>query len=73
MRDIDEADYNTLMDVHNKISGEGTVHETSPEVRTTLDAQGYIREFNKVVRAVNNIRSYGNPTPPRAIEEIPIW
>lgn len=72
MRDIDEADYNTLMDVHNKISGEGTVHEPSPEVRTTLDAQGYIREFNKVVRAVNNIRSYGNPTPPRAIEEIPI-
>ena len=72
MRDIDEADYNILMDVHNKISGEGTVHEPSPEVRTTLDAQGYIREFNKVVKAINNIRSYGNPTPPRAIEEITI-
>lgn len=72
IRDIDETDYNTLMDVHNKISGEGTVHEPSPEVRTTLDAQGYIREFNKVVRAINNIRSYGNPTPPRAIEEISI-
>lgn len=72
MRDIDEADYDILMDVHNKISGEGTVHEPSPEVRTTLDAQGYIIEFNKVVRAINNIRSYGNPTPPRAIEEIPI-
>jgi hypothetical protein len=72
MRDIDEADYDILMDVHNKISGEGTVHEPSPEVRTTLDAQGYIIEFNKVVRAINNIRSYGNPTPPKAIEEIPI-
>lgn len=72
MRDIDEADYNILMDVHNKISGEGTVHEPSPEVRTTLDAQGYIIEYNKAVRAINNIRSYGNPTPPKAIEEIPI-
>ena len=72
MRDIDEADYNILMDVHNKISGEGTVHEPSPEVRTTLDAQGYIIEFNKAIRAINNIRSYGNPTPPKAIEEIPI-
>lgn len=72
IRDIDEADYNTLMDVHNKISGEGSVHEPSHEVRTPLDAQGYIREFNKVVRAINNIRSYGNPTPPRAIEEISI-
>lgn len=72
MREIDEADYDILMNVHNKISGEGTVHEPSPEVRTTLDVQGYINEFNKVVRAVNNIRSYGNPSPPRAIEEIPI-
>lgn len=72
MRDIDQADYDILMDVHNKISGEGTVHEPSPEVRTTLDAQGYIIEFNKVVRAINNIRSYGNPTTPKAIEEIPI-
>ncbi len=72
MRDIDEADYDILMDVHNKISGEGTVHEPSPEVRTTLDTQEYIIEFNKVVKAINNIRSYGNATPPKAIEEIPI-
>lgn len=72
IRDIDMEDYNTLMDVHNKISGEGSVHEPSHEVRTTLDVQGYIIEFNKVVRAINNIRSYGNPTPPRAIEEITI-
>ncbi|MBA0882729.1 AAA family ATPase [Flavobacterium sp. BBQ-18] len=70
MREIDEADYNSLMEVHNKISGEGTVHEPSPEVRTTLDVQGYIKEFNKVVKAINNIRSYRNSTPPKAIEEI---
>lgn len=70
IRDIDETDYNTLMDVHNKISGEGTVHEPSSEVRTTLDARGYILEFNKVVRTINNIRAYGNPTPPKAIVEI---
>lgn len=72
IRDIDMEDYNTLMDVHNKISGEGSVHEPSHEVRTTLDVQGYIIEFNKVVRAINNIRSYGNPSPPKSIDEIPI-
>ena len=70
MREISETDYNALMDVHNKISAEGTIHESSPEVRTALDVRGYIAEFNKAVRAINNIRSFNNPTPPAPIAEI---
>ncbi|REE25874.1 hypothetical protein DFQ09_102465 [Winogradskyella pacifica] len=63
-------DYDILMDVHNKISGESTIHEPSPEVRTPLDVQGFILEFNKTVRAINNIRSFENPSPPRNVAEI---
>lgn len=70
MRDISEVDYNILMEVHNKISAEGTIHESSPEVRTALDVRGYIAEFNKAVRAINNIRSFNNPSAPAPIAEI---
>ncbi|TXN34991.1 AAA family ATPase [Flagellimonas hymeniacidonis] len=69
-RQLDINDYNTLMEVHNKVSGESTIHEPSEEVRTPLDVRGYIGEFNKSVRAINNIRSFDNPSPPNPIGEI---
>ncbi len=72
IKDIEDVDYDALMNVHNKMSGEATIHEPSPEVKTPLEIKDYIIEFNKVIGAINNIRSYGNPSPPRAIEEIPI-
>jgi hypothetical protein len=58
------------MDVHNKVSGEGTIHESSPEVRTTMNVRDYIIEFNKTVRIINKIRSFNNSSPPKPIEEI---
>jgi len=70
MRDISIADYDALMEVHNRVSGEGTIHESSPEVRTVLDVRGYIGEFNKAVRAINNMKSFNNPSPPAPILEI---
>lgn len=70
IRVISESDYNILMDVHNKISGEGGIHESSPEVRTALDVQGYITEFNKMVEGINNIRSVNNPSMTNRIEGI---
>jgi len=69
-RQVHLDDYDILMNVHNKISGESTIHEPSPEVRTPLDVQGYIVEFNKTVRAINNIIGFENPSPPAAVEEI---
>jgi energy-coupling factor transporter ATP-binding protein EcfA2 len=72
IRPVEESDYNDLMDIHNKVSGEGTIHESSPEVRTTLDARDYINLFNKTVRAINNIRNNNNPSPPNPIDEITI-
>ena len=69
-RQVHIDDYDILMDVHNKISGESTIHEPSPEVRTPLDVQGFIVEFNKTIRAINNIRSFENPSPPRDVAEI---
>ena len=69
-RQIHIDDYDILMDVHNKISGESTIHEPSPEVRTPLDVQGFIVEFNKTIRAINNIRRFENPSPPRDVAEI---
>ncbi|MCF6279719.1 MAG: hypothetical protein L3J14_05165 [Flavobacteriaceae bacterium] len=69
-RQVHIDDYDILMNVHNKISGESNIHEPSPEVRTPLDVQGYIVEFNKTVRAINSIRGFENPSPPRAVEEI---
>lgn len=71
-KDIEENDYDALMDVHNKMSGEATIHEPSPEVKTSLEVKDYIMQFNKVIRAINNIRSNGNPSSTKAIEEIPI-
>ncbi|GAC1310609.1 MAG: hypothetical protein NVSMB24_28170 [Mucilaginibacter sp.] len=70
MRDINVADYDALMEVHNKVSGEGTIHESSSEVRTALDVRGYIGEFNKTVRAINSMKSFNNPSPPAPILEI---
>ncbi|MGB0933709.1 MAG: AAA family ATPase [Lishizhenia sp.] len=70
IREISETDYNLLMDVHNKISGESGIHESSPEVRTALDVRGYIDEFNKMVRGINNMRSFNNPSMTNQIEEI---
>jgi hypothetical protein len=70
VKNICEEDYNSLMEVHNKISGEGEIHESSPEVRTPLDANGYIGEFNKTIRAINNIRSFENPNSIKLIDEI---
>lgn len=71
-KDIEEDDYNALMDVHNKMSGEATIHEPSPEVKTPLEIKDYIIQFNKVVRAINNIRSKDNPSSTKKIEEISI-
>ncbi len=70
IREISEADYDLLMDVHNKISGESGIHEASLEVRTALDVRGYINEFNKMVRGINNMRSFNNPSMANRIEEI---
>lgn len=61
-----------LMDVHNKMSGEATIHEPSPEVKTSLEVKDYIIQFNKVVRAINNIRSNGNSSSTKSIVEISI-
>ena len=60
------------MNVHNKMSGEATIHEPSPEVKTPMEVKDYIIQFNKFIGAVNNIRSNGNPSPPKSIEEITI-
>lgn len=60
------------MDVHNKMSGEATIHEPSPEVKTPLEIRDYIIQFNKAIRAINNIRSKGNSSSIKAIEEISI-
>jgi hypothetical protein len=70
IKPVNEIDYNNLMDVHNKVSGEGTIHESSPEVRTTMNVRDYIIEFNKTVRIINKIRSFNNSSPPKPIEEI---
>jgi len=72
IRPVEESDYNDLMDIHNKVSGEGTIHESSPEVRTTLDVRDYIKEFNKTIRAINNIRNYKNSSHPKPIDEITV-
>jgi energy-coupling factor transporter ATP-binding protein EcfA2 len=72
IKDIEDVDYDILMNVHNKLSGEATIHEPSPEVKTPLETKDYIIQFNKVILAINNIRSYRNPSPPKAIEEISI-
>lgn len=66
LRTIDDTDYNALMDVHSIVSSEGSLHESSPEVRTELDVRGYIVEFNKTVRAINNVRGLS-----QTIAEIP--
>ena len=71
-RQLEMSDYDTLMEVHNKVSGESTLHEPSSEVRTPLDVRGYIGEFNKSIRAINSIRNFNNPSPPRQIEEITV-
>jgi len=71
-KDIEENDYDALMEVHHKMSGEATIHEPSPEVKTPLEVKDYIIQFNKFIGAINNIRSNGNPSPPRPIEEITI-
>jgi hypothetical protein len=70
IKPINENDYNDLMEVHNKVSGEGTIHESSPEVRSTMDVRDYIIEFNKTVRTINKIRSFNNVSPPKPIVEI---
>lgn len=72
IKDIEDVDYDILMNVHNKLSGEATIHEPSPEVKTPLEIKDYIIQFNKVIGAINNIRNYRNPSRPKAIEEIPI-
>tara|TARA_R110000868_G_scaffold363678_1_gene626007 strand:+ start:3526 stop:6252 length:2727 start_codon:yes stop_codon:yes gene_type:complete len=72
IKDIEDVDYDILMNVHNKLSGEATIHEPSPEVKTPLETKDYIIQFNKVILAINNIRSYRNPSPPKAIKEISI-
>jgi energy-coupling factor transporter ATP-binding protein EcfA2 len=69
-KDIEDSDYDTLMEVHNKMSGEATIHEPSPEVKTPMEIKDYIIQFNKVIKAINNIRSIDNPSPPKAIVEI---
>lgn len=71
-KDIEENDYDALMEVHHKMSGEATIHEPSPEVKTPLEVKDYIIQFNKFIGAINNIRSNGNPSPPKSIEEITI-
>ncbi len=72
IRPVEESDYNDLMAIHNKVSGEGTIHESSPEVRTTLDVRDYINEFNKTIRAINKIINYKNSSPAKPIDEITI-
>lgn len=71
-KDIEENDYDALMEVHHKMSGEATIHEPSPEVKTHLEVKDYIIQFNKFIGAINNIRSNGNPSPPKSIEKITI-
>lgn len=68
-REIDMEDYDALMEVHNKVSAEGTLHEPSAEVRTPLDVQGYITEFNKAAKAINKIHNHKNSNKHRNIIE----
>nr|WP_199083194.1 AAA family ATPase [Pedobacter sp. ASV19] len=69
-REIDLQDYDALMEVHNKVSAEGTLHEPSAEVRTPLDVQGYITEFNKAAVAINNMYNKDSSSKPKNVIEL---
>lgn len=56
MREIDQSNYNKLVDLHHRISSRsGELHSTDSAIRTKLSPKDYATIYNDVVEVINKV------------------
>ena len=55
--ELNEEDYETLRELHSKLSGRGTMHEPTIQNKTPLDLRSYAEIYNKIVDLIRKYDS----------------